>query len=167
MFTDNPSEKDRLTQGIQKLQGTVKQSLTLLNKQTSHQHCVLCGTTPLLGLKLNFYDDNNDQVWAYFTSSIHQQDYQDILHGDFLSTLLDSSMCQAIFGKEIEAVTADMNIRFLHEVNVNSHILMMGKVTYSRPPLYKVEGQLYVDSQLVAKSTARFMLKGFGKNKKK
>ena len=32
MFTDNSTEKDRLTQGIQKLQGTVKQPLTLLNK---------------------------------------------------------------------------------------------------------------------------------------
>lgn len=165
MLSDNHSEKQLLILELQKLQSATVLPLQLLNKRPSHQHCILCGTTPLLGLKLNFYADNNQQVWAHFKSSTAQQGYQGILHGGFLSALLDSSMCQALFNKNIEAVTADMNIRFLHEVKVNSHILMTGKITSYRAPLYKVEGELYVDGKMVVKSTARFMLKGFGKKK--
>jgi acyl-coenzyme A thioesterase PaaI-like protein len=141
------------------------QCLTLMEKQKSHQRCMLCGPHAPLGLKLNFYSDPNQQVWSHFKSSIHQQGYEGILHGGFLSALLDSSMCQAVFNQKIEGVTADMNIRFLHEVKVNSHILMTAKVLTSRPPLYKVEGVLYVEGVLMAKSTARFMLKGFGTKK--
>jgi acyl-coenzyme A thioesterase PaaI-like protein len=141
------------------------QTLILMQKQKSHQGCMLCGPNALLGLKLDFYSDANQQVWAHFKSSIHHQGYEGILHGGFLSALLDSSMCQALFNRGVEGVTADMNIRFLNEVKVNSAILMTAKVLTSRSPLYKVEGALYVEGVLMAKSTARFMLKGFGTKK--
>lgn len=110
------SEESKLIKKLQLL--TLKSesiSLTQLNKQESHQHCMMCSTSPLLGFKLNFYSDHNQLVWSYFQSSKHQQGYQGILHGGFLYALLDSSMCQALFNKDIEAVTADMNIQFLHE----------------------------------------------------
>jgi len=164
MSATHYSEKQLLINELLLLnQENLPQSLALMQKQKSHQHCMLCGPNSLLGLKLNFYNDANQQVWAHFKSSIHQQGYEGILHGGFLSALLDSSMCHAIFSKNIEAVTADMNIRFLHEVKVNSHILMTAKVITSRSPLYKVEGELYVDGILMTKSNARFMTKGFGK----
>lgn len=134
-------------------------------RPSSHQHCMLCGTQPLLGLHLQFYSTADQQVWARAKGSIHQQGYQGILHGGFLSALLDSGMCQALFQQNIEAVTADMNIRYLHEVPVNSEILIKGKIISSRYPLYKVEGELYVAGKLVVKSSARFMAKGFGKKR--
>jgi len=166
MFAIDYSDKQLLINELTLLnKETSQQSLTLMQKQKSHQRCMLCGPNAPLGLKLNFYSDPNQQVWSHFKSSIHQQGYEGILHGGFLSALLDSSMCQAIFNQHIEAVTADMNIRFLHEVKVNSHILMTAKVLPSRRPLYKLEGGLYVDGILMVKSTARFMLKGFGVNK--
>ena len=163
MLTNNDLEQNRLLEAIQQLQNDNPMSLQLLKKQSSHQHCVMCGISPLLGLKLNFYANKKGAVWALFTSSLHQQGYQGILHGGFLSALLDSSMCQALFNRNIEAVTADMNIRFLQEVKINSPILMTARVTYARSPLFKVEGELYVNNTLMAKSTARFMLKGVGK----
>lgn len=169
IINNHPEKEASKTQLIDQLQllrpQTSQLSLILLNKQQSHQYCMLCGKSPLLGLKLNFYSDDNQQVFAYFKSSVHQQGYEGILHGGFLSALLDSSMCQALFHQDIEAVTADMNIRFLHEVKVNSSIVMMGKVISSRHPLHKVEAELYVDGVLMVKGSARFMTKGFGEKK--
>ncbi|MGX9463299.1 PaaI family thioesterase [Shewanella sp. A14] len=141
-------------------------SLQAVEKQLSHQHCMLCGTQPLLGLHLQFYSSADQRVWARAKGTIHQQGYQGILHGGFLSALLDSGMCQALFQQKIEAVTADMSIRYLHEVPVNSQILIKGEITSSRPPLYKVAGELYVEGKLMVKSSARFMTKGFGKQRK-
>lgn len=139
--------------------------LTPIDKSESHKHCMLCGLQNPLGLKLNFFSTANQQVWAQIMGAFHHQGYTDILHGGFLAALLDSAMCQAIFNQNIEAVTADMNIRYLHEVPVNSEILINAKILSSRAPLYNVEAHLYVQNKLMVKSSARFMNKDFGKLK--
>jgi len=132
--------------------------LTPLAKQPSHQHCMLCGSQAMLGLKLNFYS-NQDEVWSIVQGSIHQQGYQGILHGGFLSALLDAVMCQTIFNQKVEAVTADMNIRFLHEIPTNSEMLIKGEVVSHYASLYKVKAQIYVENRLMVKADARFMKK--------
>jgi acyl-coenzyme A thioesterase PaaI-like protein len=166
MSANNESEKQILIQCLQEVQPDIQlSSLRLLDKQPSHQHCMLCGKQALLGLNLNYYSTSDRQVWSQVNGTIHQQGYQGILHGGFLSALLDSGMCQALFQQNIEAVTADMTIRYLHEVPINSDILIKSKIISFRPPLYKVEGELYVEGKLMVKSSARFMNKGFGKNK--
>ncbi|PKF61658.1 PaaI family thioesterase [Psychromonas sp. psych-6C06] len=133
-------------------------NLQLLNKQSSHQHCMLCGTHPPLGLKLDFYHNDNE-VWTIAKGSIHQQGYQGILHGGFLCALLDAAMCQAIFAKNAQAVTADMSVRFLHEVATDSEILVQGMVISNYTSLYKVKAALYVENKLMATAEARFMKK--------
>ncbi|WP_261859147.1 PaaI family thioesterase [Photobacterium sanguinicancri] len=126
-------------------------------KHQSHQHCMLCGTEPTFGLKLDFYNDQQGAVWSKAKGSIHQQGYQGILHGGFIASLLDAGMCQAIFNQRIEAVTGDMNIRYLAEIPLNAEMLIRGEIKSSCLTLYKVEAGIYVEQQLMAKSTARFM----------
>ncbi|MGF1690764.1 PaaI family thioesterase [Photobacterium kagoshimensis] len=128
-----------------------------VTKHQSHQHCMLCGTEPTFGLKLDFYNDQKGAVWSKAKGSIHQQGYQGILHGGFIASLLDAGMCQAVFNQGIEAVTGDMNIRYLAEIPLNADMLIRGEITSSCLTLYKVEAGIYVGQQLVAKSTARFM----------
>jgi len=127
-----------------------------LAKHQSHQHCMVCGEKSLLGLKLSFYS-NQDVVWSLVKGSVHQQGYQGILHGGFLSALLDATMCQAVFNQQVEAVTADMNIRFLHETPINSEMLIKAEVISHYASLYKVTAQIYVENRVVVKADARFM----------
>lgn len=132
--------------------------LQQLDKQKSHQNCMLCGSQAPLGLNLNFYA-NQDEVWTLVNGSIHQQGYQGILHGGFLMALLDATMCHAVFNRQVEAVTADMNIRFLHEVSVNSEMLIKAIITSHYATLYKVSAEIYVDNKLMVKANARFIKK--------
>lgn len=134
------------------------QPLIALKKQESHHHCMICGSHSVLGLKVNFYS-NTKEVWALVKGSIHQQGYQGITHGGFLAALLDAVMCQAIFNSQVEAVTADMNIRFLHEVAIDSELLIRGEIVSSYSSLYKVKAEIFVDKQLMVKADARFMKK--------
>ncbi|CAG23271.1 hypothetical protein PBPRB1404 [Photobacterium profundum SS9] len=131
--------------------------LEKVNKQNSHQHCMLCGTQSTFGLKLDFYNDQEGVVWAKAKGSIHQQGYQGILHGGFIAALLDAGMCHAIFNQGVEAVTGDINIRYLAEIPLTADIIIRGKINSSYLTLYKVEADIYVEQQLMAKSTARFM----------
>ncbi|PSU44622.1 PaaI family thioesterase [Photobacterium frigidiphilum] len=154
----NNPEKSFLQNEIEKCD-LFKSTLLLdkVNKQKSHQHCMLCGTQSTFGLKLDFYNDQEGVVWAKAKGSIHQQGYQGILHGGFIAALLDAGMCNAIFNQGVEAVTGDINIRYLAEIPLTADIIIRGKINSSYLTLYKVEADIYVEQQLMAKSTARFM----------
>ena len=142
---------------------TEMQSLTKLAKQESHHNCMLCGPNALLGMKLDFFACEAEDVWTLTVGTIHHEGYQNILHGGFLAALLDAAMCQAVFNRNIEAVTADMKIRFLHEVPLNSELLVKGMVISNYSTLYKVEAEIYVDQKLMVKAEARFMKKAMKK----
>lgn len=131
--------------------------LQKIDKVKSHQFCMLCGTQPSFGLKLDFYNDLQQNVWAQAKGSIHQQGYQGILHGGFLASLLDAGMCQAVFNQGIEAVTGDMKIRYLAEIPLNANVIIRAKIKSHCLTLYKVEAEIYVEQQLMAKSEARFI----------
>lgn len=131
--------------------------LKKVNKPQSHQFCMLCGTQSSFGLKLNFYNDQEGVVWAKANGSIHQQGYQGILHGGFIAALLDAGMCNAIFNYGSEAVTGNMNIRYLAEISLTADMIIRAKIIKNYLTLYKVEAEIYVDQQLMAKSSARFM----------
>ena len=132
-------------------------SLRKIDKLASHQFCMLCGTHSSFGLKLDFYADQSENVWANAKGGIHQQGYQGILHGGFIAALLDAGMCQAIFNQGVEAVTGDMKIRYFNEVPLTANIIIRGKIKSSCLTLYKVEAEIYVEQQLMAKSEARFI----------
>lgn len=152
------SEQKQLQNEIEKLDfinSTI--NLQQVNKHQSHQHCMLCGTQPSFGLKLNFFSDQEGTVWAKTKGSIHQQGYQGILHGGFIAALLDSAMCNAIFNRDEEAVTADINIRYIAEIPLTANILIRSNIIKKYLTLYKVESEIYVEQQLMAKSSARFM----------
>jgi acyl-coenzyme A thioesterase PaaI-like protein len=154
----NNLEKRMLQNEIKKCD-LFKSTLLLekVNKQESHQHCMLCGTQSTFGLKIDFYNDQEGAVWAKAKGSINQQGYQGILHGGFIAALLDAGMCHAIFNQGVEAVTGDINIRYLAEIPLTADIIIRGKIISSYLTLYKVEADIYVEQQLMAKSTARFM----------
>ena len=154
----NNPEKNVLQNEIEKLD-FIESPLQLqkVEKQQSHQYCMLCGTQSTFGLKLNFYNDQEGFVWAKAKGSVHQQGYQGILHGGFIAALLDAGMSNAIFNQGAEAVTGDINIRYLAEILLTAYILIRGKIIKSYLTLYKVEAEIYVEQQLMAKSSARFM----------
>ena len=154
----NNREKEFLEKEITKLDFIVPPlRLNKVNKMPSHQYCMLCGTQSTFGLKLDFYNDQEGIVWARAKGSIHHQGYQGILHGGFIAALLDAGMCQAIFNQGAEAVTADINIRYLAEIPLSADILIRGKINKRSLSLYKVEAEIYVEQKLMAKSSARFM----------
>lgn len=154
----NHREKEFLEKEITKLDFIVPPlRLNKVNKMLSHQYCMLCGTQSTFGLKLDFYNDQEGVVWARAKGSIHHQGYQGILHGGFIAALLDAGMCQAVFNQGAEAVTADINIRYLAEIPLTANLLIRGKINKRSLSLYKVEAEIYVEQKLMAKSSARFM----------
>lgn len=131
--------------------------LTAINKNKNHEHCILCGAQANYGLQLDFYKDQQGGVWTQLKGSINQQGYNGILHGGVSASLLDATMCNAIFSEGVEAVTADMSIRYHAEIPLTANMIVRAKIIKKALTLYKVEAEIYVEQKLMAKSSARFM----------
>ena len=59
------SDKDLLQCEIDKLNFSSTVSLVKkVEKQQSHQHCMLCGTQSTFGMKLDFYNDQQGEIWG-------------------------------------------------------------------------------------------------------
>ncbi len=64
------------------------------------------------GFKITFYTDDKGEVSADFQGKPEYQGYEGLLHGEVISALLDSVMTNCLFHAGVEALTADLRIRY-------------------------------------------------------
>ena len=124
----------------------------------SHNQCVVCSAVDIFGLKLNFVKEKNG-VKAIIAAHKNLQGYDNIMHGGIIATLLDASMTHCLFSKNIEALTADMNIRFLHPVKCGDRLELSAKLVSSTGPLYRLEAEIKNDDKILVRGNAKFFRK--------
>lgn len=128
------------------------------NNITINQELMFGGLSPS-ALGMTFQLVNGMAVEACFTGSNHFQGYKGILHGGVISTLLDSAMAQCLLLQDVKAVTADLRVRFLHEIPCTSKVIVKAWITYAVSTLYELKAEARVDGQLMARAKAKFMAK--------
>jgi len=133
-----------------------------VSKPTSHENCLLCGNKNRVGLGLHFVPDSRGNVVAHVSGHRLLQGYEGILHGGVIAAMLDSAMANALFNNGVEAVTGDMNIKFIESVSVDSELKVVGRVVSFSSPLFKTESEIIFNRKIVATATARFVKRGFG-----
>jgi uncharacterized protein (TIGR00369 family) len=78
----------------------------------------MCGENNLFSLRLKFKPAPDGAVSTTFTGNSRLQGYDGIMHGGVISALLDSAMTNCLFQKGIEAVTAELRVRFVLPVRI-------------------------------------------------
>jgi uncharacterized protein (TIGR00369 family) len=100
-----------------------------LNYEPGYQGCFVCGKQNARGLRLDFaLDPAHDEIVARFAFPQETQGFENIVHGGFVSMLLDESMAKACLEKGFRAVTAKMELRFKKPVLVGEEIEVRGSV---------------------------------------
>jgi acyl-coenzyme A thioesterase PaaI-like protein len=123
----------------------------------SHRHCLLCGSENPLSMRLKFNINSDGSVGAFFQAHQHLQGYNGIMHGGVIGALLDSAMTNCLFLHGIEALTGEMNIKFLHSIPCNSKIFLQAQIEKEMDPLFLLVSRAYCDKTLMAESSAKFM----------
>ena len=129
------------------------------SKNYGHYNCLLCGENNRWGLGLNFKLLNDDRVHAKFKSLEILQGYEGILHGGVICALLDAAMVHCLFHNNIQAVTADMNIRFFESVPCTAEIELFGEIIERRLSCFYMKAEIVYDKKIMAKAAARFIEK--------
>ena len=97
------------------------------SKRYGHYNCLLCGEHNRWGLGLKFKLLDDGRVHTRVKSSQKLQGYEGILHGGVMCALLDAAMVHCLFHNDIQAVTADMNIRFFESVHAKQKLIYLAR----------------------------------------
>lgn len=122
-----------------------------------HAGCMVCGTARGEGaLGLAFEPDGAGGVRAAFRASDCHQGYDGLLHGGMISTLLDAAMVHCLFARGVVALTAEMTVRFLHQVPIGTDVEVAAALIDARHGLYRVGATLSGEGAVLARASGKF-----------
>jgi acyl-coenzyme A thioesterase PaaI-like protein len=126
-------------------------------KLTVDSMCFACGQHNPIGLKLEFRFDGDDYVTT-FQVRPEYQGWAGIVHGGLLATALDETMARLLWEKDINAITARLEVRYHRPVPIGQSLQIRGRITRLRPPLVETAATASAsDGTLVAEAKATSM----------
>lgn len=95
--------------------------------------CFICGMQNPFGLKLFFYEQEDESVTATFVARPEYQGYPGVLHGGIACALLDEIIGRAALraGREQWMMTAKLELRYLKVVPTGVTLTIVGRVEKS------------------------------------
>ena len=123
-------------------------------------HCFACGKDNNIGFKLKFIDLDGGGSLAYFIPKKEHQGSNDFMHGGLISTLLDEIMAREVWHRYAPAVTARLNVNFLHPVVVGKRIRVIGRVeNIKRNKIYEACGEILSEDNIVLANATAILFK--------
>ncbi len=143
------------------MSATTEPTAELLHSTRDGQHarCVVCGQPGRPGLGLAFEVADDGSVSATFDCAATFEGYPGMLHGGVISAIADGAMTNCLFARGVVAVTAELNVRFRHPVELGTPLTVTAQVTRQAAPLWVLEARLIQEGQLRVKATGKFMEK--------
>ena len=129
-----------------------------VKKAVSHSECIICGDDNQNSLRLSFRSRGDGSVVGSFVCRPELQGYKGVLHGGVVASLLDAAMTHCLFHKGIEALTADLHVRYFEPVKCGSIIEVVARILFSRKSFFRLEAEIRNGSDLMARADASFML---------
>ena len=123
-------------------------------RPASHAGCMVCGLPSVLGLSFHATEQG---VKASLKLKPEWQGYSSALHGGMIATLLDAAMTHCLFHQGIEAMTADLQIRYLAPVSCPDSIELEAQLVERRKLVFELVAELRSAGVVKARAKAKFM----------
>jgi acyl-coenzyme A thioesterase PaaI-like protein len=114
----------------------------IMEKQPNSRMCFVCGIDNPIGLKLEFYTDDEGRCVARFHPRPEHQGFPGQLHGGIISTLLDETMGRVLTPQNVWAMTGRLEIRFRKPVPLDQELTIVGELARSRSRAYEARGEI-------------------------
>ena len=125
----------------------------------AHNSCMVCGTVENNPdtLLLAFSQDSEGNVTAPFQVTSRHQGYDGLLHGGMASTLLDAAMTHCLFTHGIQALTAELTVRFVAPVRTEQQVMLTAHLVGHRRGIYQLEALITQEQQVLVRASAKFI----------
>jgi acyl-coenzyme A thioesterase PaaI-like protein len=124
-----------------------------------HPNCRLAGSANAEGLQLKFRMTPDGYAEADFACEPRFQGYTEIVHGGVVAAMLDSAMVNCLFAYQVDAVTAELVIRYHGPVRLCIPALVRAKIEKSTSRIYYMMAELLQGDVVKATGRAKFMAK--------
>lgn len=122
-----------------------------------HSRCIVCGRANPLGLGQDFTLEPDGSVATIFPGGAVFEGYAGFLHGGLSAALLDGAMTHCLFARGIQALTAELRIRYRHPISTQSSARVRGWLTESHGRLHVLGADLSQDGRVMASAVGKFM----------
>jgi len=104
--------------------------------------CFVCGPENPRGLQLDFTRGEAGEMSASWTPHSDHEGFHGVIHGGIVSTILDEAMAKAVIAMEIEALTAELRVRFRRLVATGQPVRVKGWISSRNKRMIHTEAAL-------------------------
>jgi len=123
-----------------------------------HSACFVCGQDNPTGLRIRFHRQPNGDMIADWTPGSAWEGFRGIVHGGVVSTVLDEAMSKAVASTGIEALTAELRVRYRLPASSGAAFQIRGWIVKRTKRLIQTEATLTsVDGKVHARAWASFL----------
>ena len=115
-----------------------------------------------MGLALRYVQQTDGSVTASFLGNCALEGYAGLLHGGVIAALLDGAMTNCLFAHGIEAVTAELTVRFLRPVLTDRIAAVNARLSSAFRRLYVLQAELIQDDMEAARAQGKFLRRAPG-----
>ena len=111
-------------------------------RKLERSSCFACDPRNARGLHLDFHETEGGRMAAQWLPDQELEGFRGIAHGGIVSTVLDEAMAKAVAATGIDALTAEMRVRFRREVSTAVPVLVEGWVESRKRRMFRTEASL-------------------------
>jgi acyl-coenzyme A thioesterase PaaI-like protein len=130
--------------------------------QDNHR-CFVCGKDNPDGLHLEFRPEGVSGVQATYVIPERFQGFAGIAHGGILATILDECMVNAVWLRGSTAVTARLEVRLRHPVDVGARVTFRAEVVRESSSRFEVTSHATLDDGTVVADGKALLVRVGGK----
>jgi acyl-coenzyme A thioesterase PaaI-like protein len=120
--------------------------------------CFACGPDNERGLQLQFEKNDAGDMIAEWNPESSTEGFDGIVHGGIVSTVLDESMSKVVAATGVEALTAELRVRFRRHVPSENKVRIRGWIDSRNKRVIKTEAALTgADGTELAHAWASFL----------
>lgn len=122
------------------------------HKQPNSDMCFVCGRLNPAGLRMQFYDNGENEVVSDYTVPARYQSYPSIVHGGILASMLDEVIGRvAMIGDHHHfMVSVRLQVLYRHPVPVETLLRIRGRILRMGGRLGKARGEIVLPDGKVA-----------------
>lgn len=125
-----------------------------------YEYCFGCGLDNPMGLQIDDFSVDGDEVTATFTPRQDHRGFEGVLHGGIVATALDEMLAwTAILLEHVMVVTAKLELRYRNPAPVSTPYRLRGRLDERRGRRLLISGSCSTaDDLLVAEASGLFLV---------
>jgi len=110
-------------------------------------------------MQLDFHENEDGSMAAQWVPDEDFEGFRGITHGGIVSTVLDEAMAKVVAATGADAMTAELRVRFRHEVSTGIPVVVRGWIESRERRIFRTEASLTgADGSELAHAWASFLV---------